>query len=328
MKIRFLGFAGNSLAVPSAIPVSSLNGHLIPDTEQASFSYPDGNLLIQQRQGTETELYYVTATAASNHTVSYTTGEAFLGLLIVLQNNYYLSVAELDKLFIQENSFNLLHIPNGMQTMHLLKNNHHRVLYIHYPKEYLEQLSVHYTVLQPFMEAVDTGQAAILDQGHRIAPKGMLDTIDQLLYSSFPGGKGQYAFYLEVKSRDLLLHTLLAFTEPDVPANRVIKTTEDYETIYRLKRYLETHTGQRPTYQQLCKMAGWNKDKLQKAFRQVYNMSIMECYQEILMTRARKMVESTSLPIKEISRSLGYDREHNFTRAYIRHFGNPPTANR
>lgn len=69
-----------------------------------------------------------------------------------------------------------------------------------------------------------------------------------------------------------------------------------------------------------------NYDSLRHTFKRVFKVAPSEMMTRLRMQQARRLLSETTLSIKEIAYRSGYYRQHEFTRAFRRENGVPPTA--
>ncbi|NIB45114.1 helix-turn-helix transcriptional regulator [Pseudomaricurvus alkylphenolicus] len=68
-----------------------------------------------------------------------------------------------------------------------------------------------------------------------------------------------------------------------------------------------------------------SRSHLTHSFRQYFGTSIMEFALELRMIKARELLHSGQHSVLTVALMLGYQNHANFTRAYRKHFGHPPS---
>ncbi len=68
-----------------------------------------------------------------------------------------------------------------------------------------------------------------------------------------------------------------------------------------------------------------NYDSVRHRFKNVFGVSPTQLLARLRIHRASDLLLDTSMSIKEISDQLGYERQHEFARAFRRHTGRSPT---
>ena len=75
----------------------------------------------------------------------------------------------------------------------------------------------------------------------------------------------------------------------------------------------------------MAHIAGINDFKLKNGFKQLYGTTVFGFLFEERMQQAMIMLTETETAIKEISISIGYKNLPNFTAAFKKRFGYPPS---
>jgi len=98
------------------------------------------------------------------------------------------------------------------------------------------------------------------------------------------------------------------------------------EQVHRLRRAID-HMRQGSAHRSLSEMFA-DYDSLRQRFRRVYGMSPGQMLQRQRMEMAKGKLTDTDATIAEISRHVGYARQHEFARAFRRICGCSPTTYR
>ncbi len=74
------------------------------------------------------------------------------------------------------------------------------------------------------------------------------------------------------------------------------------------------------------RITGWsNYDSLRHRFKDAFGASPVQLLGQLRVQRAQHLLLETSLSVKEIALSLGYERQHEFARAFRKRVGRSPT---
>jgi AraC family transcriptional regulator len=71
-----------------------------------------------------------------------------------------------------------------------------------------------------------------------------------------------------------------------------------------------------PTVNEIAERAGWSRYRLTRHFQDVFGMSLGEFARERQTKLARRLLERTNLPVKEVSFKCGFSRASAFSRAF------------
>nr|WP_277345782.1 helix-turn-helix transcriptional regulator [Pseudomaricurvus alkylphenolicus] len=80
-----------------------------------------------------------------------------------------------------------------------------------------------------------------------------------------------------------------------------------------------------PSIDQLADQVNMSRSHLTHSFRQHFGTSIMEFALQLRMIKARELLHSGQHSVLTVALMLGYQNHANFTRAYRKHFGHPPS---
>lgn len=147
----------------------------------------------------------------------------------------------------------------------------------------------------------------------------------QIVSSQFDNASRQ--FYFELKMREFLFYLLEnAFNKAlSCPSGKFTKS--EIVGIYNAKEILEQHIDKKPpTLRELCWKVGINEFKLKSGFKSFFNTSIFSWFIDTRLVRAKELILTTNMQIKEISLDSGYPLTTNFIVAFKKRFGVTPGA--
>ena len=99
----------------------------------------------------------------------------------------------------------------------------------------------------------------------------------------------------------------------------------DIARIANARRILDQRWQEKLTIAELARLAGINRDKLVRGFRELYATTIAELLSERRLTEARRMLLVTDLPVSTVAFRCSYLNNASFTRAFTRRYGLAPT---
>ena len=94
------------------------------------------------------------------------------------------------------------------------------------------------------------------------------------------------------------------------------------------RRAIAESLQQPPSLSELAEIANVPAAVLSSAFRQAYGISIAEFVSQQRMQKARQLLLSTRMPLKQIAWQLGYNHATNLSLAFKRYFGITATETR
>lgn len=89
---------------------------------------------------------------------------------------------------------------------------------------------------------------------------------------------------------------------------------------------MESHRGNRIPIRRLAEAVGLSRRQLERLFTDELNMSLGTAYKKIMLEKAKKLVQTTSMPLVEIALEFGFHSASTFSRNFKRNFGVAPTA--
>ena len=99
----------------------------------------------------------------------------------------------------------------------------------------------------------------------------------------------------------------------------------DIERIQYAAQLIRDNINNPYTIVELARTVGINQTKLKEGFKSVFGNTVFGYLQEIRMNTAKHFLSDTTLSIQEISQLSGYHNVSNFSIAFKRIFGYPPT---
>lgn len=102
----------------------------------------------------------------------------------------------------------------------------------------------------------------------------------------------------------------------------------DVARIADARRIVDQRWQEKLTISEVARLAGINRDKLARGFRELYDTTISEVLAERRLTEARNLLLATDLPVTSVAFHCSYLNNASFTRAFSRHYGIAPTQMR
>lgn len=147
--------------------------------------------------------------------------------------------------------------------------------------------------------------------------KIILQAIQQNQYS----GTSKRMF-IDTKVQELLLYALQNHSGPSAITEL---RTDDARKMSDAHFYITQHLSANISLKSLAQEVGINTFKLKKGFKQIYGVTVFHFLREERMKLANHLIEGTELTIEEISFECGYKNLSNFTIAFKRRYGYPPS---
>lgn len=96
------------------------------------------------------------------------------------------------------------------------------------------------------------------------------------------------------------------------------------EQVRQAHQILVEQMADPPDLNQLSRMVGLNRNKLNSSFKKFYGGTVFNILRSARLAKACSLLQHTELSLVEIAFSIGYNSQANFTTAFRRHFGQSP----
>jgi len=91
---------------------------------------------------------------------------------------------------------------------------------------------------------------------------------------------------------------------------------------------MDSHVSDPLTLDDLAGISGKSKRQLNRLFGQNLGCTTMAYYRRIRLEKAQNLLRNSALTLTEISLATGYSSSSHFSRAYLAHYGRPPSQMR
>ena len=129
--------------------------------------------------------------------------------------------------------------------------------------------------------------------------------------------------YLEAKSLELVALKLAELDQVTASATQPLKQ-KDLDRVREAYHILLTRLDQPPGLNDLSRLVGTNRNKLNQGFKEVYGDTVFNVLRNARLSKAQSLLTETELSLSEISLLVGYSSQANFTAAFCRQFGKTP----
>lgn len=153
----------------------------------------------------------------------------------------------------------------------------------------------------------------------------MRATLQQILRCPFKGRLGQT--YKDSLLRALLIDQFITFRHSrqrlGLPDTKL--TRRDVDTLQELKKFLDTNYLDDLSLDRIARRFGLNTFKLKYGFKKLFGTSVMRYLDDQRMDYARQLLLDGNHEPWDVAERLGYNHYSNFSAAFRRRFGCPPT---
>lgn len=177
-------------------------------------------------------------------------------------------------------------------------------------------------VLRTFGESIEKMQPSIM--GNRSYPitSRMKEVIFEIRRCSYTGSLKK--IFVEAKVIELLtLQIDQINTRQDSPASSFKR--EDIDKLHEVRDRILQNLVTPYSIEQLARMAGLNRTKLQEGFKDVFGSTVFAYITQARMEQAKGLIMDGKYPsIAEVASLIGYKNPQHFTAAFKRTFGYLP----
>jgi AraC-like DNA-binding protein len=307
------------LELTPGIP-ADYSGPLLPGGKFFSATTAIGKIIVQKLAGENYSLRYNLFHFFKKISLQARSVKPGLYARFMLKNNMRHDIKGPGKIHLREGNFVLLWSGQADCKTVYEKNREYRVLDIYYSAELARELELYFPQLENLV-ANNKDRPTIIGRKTRMIKPLMQDIILDLLNCPYDAQTNR--FYFEVKVREFLF-VLLADT---FKQESVLFKFTSFESgrIQLARELLIKDISTKPlSTAALAKKVSINEFKLKKGFRQLFGMSILECFIEARMQKAKELLLTTDQPIKAICIQAGYPRITNFITAFRKRFGYTP----
>jgi AraC-like DNA-binding protein len=263
--------------------------------------------------------------AAKDTAVLYSRADkSVLALHFALKNHFDYNLKPIGNILLPQSRFNFTYAPRLEGFMKLKSDQHYWYFEVHFPHALLQELASDFAFMKNFINYVMQEKAAMLMAQHPTATTEMLHVIHSMLYNQFEGTLRD--LYIETKILELILLSVHRSSEEKAYTAGVVLNAYDIERVYAARDYLLEHIDDRISIVGLSRIMGINRNKLTRGFREIYGATIFDFVLDKRMEKAKELLQGTKTPIQEIAIMVGYSKLSNFTTAFTRQFGFPPST--
>jgi len=178
-------------------------------------------------------------------------------------------------------------------------------------------------LLDGFLTAIARQEPAQLSPHNLPLTPAMMQTVNAMLHGDRQGIHKR--LFLEAKTIELLLMQLEQMQAhlcgPSCPGVR----PDLAERMHHAKDIALQNLRRPLSLPDLARKVGTNEFALKKGFREIFGTTVFGLLAEVRMERARDLLLSGRMNVSEISDRLGYSNVANFSTAFKKRFGMPPT---
>lgn len=175
------------------------------------------------------------------------------------------------------------------------------------------------TLKELFKDAVSKKQ--FFYQGnYSIRAADLMEDINTKEYTGFLRN-----LFLEGKAFEMLVIQIAQYEDDENGENlpKILRKSDIQKVDYVAKR-IQGDLSTNPTVESLAKEAGTNVNKLQEAFKYVYNLTVNKYMQHVKLEAAKDMLKMSEKNISEIVTAIGLNNRSYFSKIFKEKYGVSP----
>ena len=102
----------------------------------------------------------------------------------------------------------------------------------------------------------------------------------------------------------------------------------DLDAAQQIRRLLLTRVRDRLSIRQIARELGTSPTRAKEFFRNAFGCGIMTYFNQLKIWQAKRLLNDPSLTVEQVSHQLGFSSSSYFSRAFLKHTGETPTAYR
>lgn len=199
---------------------------------------------------------------------------------------------------------------------------HYETCDIHFERWFLQRMATDFPLLSEFLEKVEKDIPTDLTDTHFYCNQEMITAIRFIRNHRNNGRRHKYL--LECKVKEILIEALER-AEDQAQGKPIRLSPRDRDALYEAKRLIELETDEMPSLSELCSKTLLNEFKLKKGFKMLFGISPYQYHVQLKMEHAKFLLLNTDQSIVEISLTLGYQYDHNFSIEFKKYCSCTPT---
>lgn len=140
--------------------------------------------------------------------------------------------------------------------------------------------------------------------------------------SSHPYRGAMASLFLEAKAYEMVAEAFRVFIDDSQKDGM----TSARRQAYAARDIMMADLANPPRIADLAEMVGLSQRRLNEAFRLVFDASPLQCLVHCRLDMAYRLLAAGELTVKQVAHRAGYAHVSNFSLAFARRFGHPPTG--
>lgn len=250
-----------------------------------------------------------------------------VAMTFILKNDLRYSIPGLPEGLAMRHQYNMVYIPAGTECEYMLKaRKDYMIVTALLRIDFLRQWKM-LLRFDDFGKRIGGEAPVLLTPNHAFATADMLAVVNEIFNTSHEGMVKMYRHtrlldLLRMASEHILLSSARKLYKP------VSVRERDMEKIQEVKQYVEQNLAEIHSIEDVANGVGLRVFRLKSVFRRAYGSTLFDYITEERMKKAMDLLINPETSVRHVSAKVGYRNQANFTVAFRRHFGYPPSATR
>lgn len=217
---------------------------------------------------------------------------------------------------------NIRYIPTTRSEHEVKENIDYMYFLIVLSKDYYFNLIDRHSILhEDFVREIERGQYTSFSSEDFFVTLEMRRVIDDMVNCQQEGELKR--IHTEARILELLMYQLeqLGGREQE---HELIKG-DDIFKLEQARDVLKERFSVPPTQKELSREVGLNEFKLRRGFKEYFGITVYDYITRLRMEKARQLLLEELLSISEVSAIVGFSHQNNFSIAFKKYFGLPPS---
>ncbi|SFE84297.1 Helix-turn-helix domain-containing protein [Chitinophaga sp. CF118] len=282
-----------------------------------------GEVLLHETSGDYASTWFKRYVITQKTALQCKSDQPLLSLQINRNVPYTLSINGMGNVSFLQEQYNMLYLPQTDITS-VLKQGIYTTVEIHYELGYLQKWHEHIPLLDKLLTSIEKNIPAKLTKENSNATPQILNILHEMENCAFVNDLR--IMYMEAKALEFL--SLCLHRAGNLIQTGSIETLKPHhiEKLHHAKTYLSQHIDTPVSINEVARKVGMNDYMLKRGFKQLFGMAMYDYLIEIRMKEARQLLLDSDHHIGEIAYKIGYSSISNFSTAFKKKYGYPPSA--
>jgi len=220
---------------------------------------------------------------------------------------------------------NLHYIPSTQKSYTLKENIEYTYFLVVVSKDYYFNLVDRQSVLhEDFAAKVASGKYTSFAAEDLQVTYEMRRVIESMINCNYQNEMKR--IHTEAHILELLMYQLEQLKSNDENSPSVTMGSDDLEKLEVARQILEQRFTDPPTQRELSRVACLNEFKLRRGFKEYFGTTIYDYITRLRMEYARELLMGADKSVYEVALQVGFSHQNNFSAAFKKYYGVPPSA--